>query len=206
MPAPKGADKAVRMDAVASQRVAYYQSEDSVGVLAPRDWHGFGTYGSSGLSLTVTPRAIKSADLRGEIAGPVIQVSMINGDSGGRFTVARVIARVFPTQRGFVESVIKERHVPAGDFPFGPYPKDKLTYRNKLVVEFQTSPHSEGLGTVAGFKPNDEPIKGVAIINLEDEIPSLEILTVRFMPDNADLTSQIIQQFEQDCGVTRATK
>jgi hypothetical protein len=80
-----------------------------------------------------------------------------------------------------------------------------LTYRNDLVVEFQTSPHSEGLGTVAGLKPNDEPIKGVAVINLEDGIPYLKLLTVRCKPDHDDLASQIIQQFEQDCGVTPAT-
>ena len=83
--------------------------------------------------------------------------------------------------------------------------KDKLTYRSDLVVEFQTPPHSEGLGTQYGLTPNDEPINGVAII-LEGESPgeppSLELLTVRLMPDKDYLTSQIIQQFERDCGVS----
>jgi hypothetical protein len=58
-PAPKGANKIVRLDAVKSKRLAYYKSETPGGVLAPRDWHGFGTYGSSGSSLIVSPHPIK---------------------------------------------------------------------------------------------------------------------------------------------------
>jgi hypothetical protein len=78
-------------------------------------------------------------------------VAEISGEMSGRFSVAQVIARIFPKQIEFTERVIKEGTEPASDFPFGPYPKDKLTYRSDRVVEFRTPPHSEGLGTQLGF-------------------------------------------------------
>jgi hypothetical protein len=67
--------------------------------------------------------------------------------------------------------------------------------RSDLVVEFRTPPHCEGLGEST---PNDQPIYGVAILDLEGEDPTVSLLTVRFMPQNDHLTSQIIQQFESD--------
>lgn len=141
------------------------KSDSSAGVLAPRGWHGFGGYGTSGLNLTVVPRPMNSFDDLGrDITGPGIQVHSISGEMSGRYSVAKVIARVFPTQRAFTESVIKEGISPASDFPVGPYPNDKLTYQSDLVVQFQTPPHSQGLGTTFGLTPNNEPINGVVIM------------------------------------------
>lgn len=119
-PAPKRAGKEVVLDAGAARRLAYYESESSWGVLAPRGWHCFGTYGSSGGSLTVSPYSLTFDNL-GTLNGPFIEVTELSGETSGRFRVARVIARVFPTQREFAESVIKEGLEPASDFPFGPY-------------------------------------------------------------------------------------
>jgi hypothetical protein len=140
-------------------------------------------------------------DLSKDITGPGIQVHSVSGEMSGRFEVARVIARVFPTQTAFTENVIKEGIRPESDFPSGPYPKDKLIYRNDLVVQFQTPPHTMGLGTEFGLTPNDEPINGVVIMQGAgaEESPSLEFLIVRLTPDYGDLTAQIVQQFERDC-------
>ena len=44
-----------------ASKLAYYQAEKGIGVLAPRDWHCFGTYGSGGDTLYVTPQPINSA-------------------------------------------------------------------------------------------------------------------------------------------------
>jgi hypothetical protein len=203
-PAPKGTAKAVWLDRTASRMLAYYKSDSSSGVLAPRGWHGFGGYGTSGSNLTVVPRPMNSFDDLGrDITGPGIQVHSISGEMSGRFSVAKVIARIFPTQRAFTESVIKEGLIPASDFPFGPYPNDKLIYQGDLVVQFQTPPHSQGLGTAFGLTPNNEPINGVVIMQGAgaEESPSIKFLIVRLMPDNGDLTAQIIQQFERDCAV-----
>ena len=108
------------------------------------------------------------------------------------------VARVFPTQREFAESVIKEGIEPASDFPFGPYPTDTLKYHGDVTVEFQTPANTKGLGTEFGLQPNDEPISGVAAIKWDGEDIYLVCLTVRLMPDTRDLTTQIIQQFERD--------
>jgi hypothetical protein len=131
------------------------------------------------------------------MTGPFIEVVRRSGETSGRFAVARVIARVFPTIRVYAKTVIAQNSLPEDDFPFGPYPKDKLTYRSDLVVEYHTPPHSDGLGTEYGYPSNGEPISGVAII-LGGDSPYLEILTVRLMPDKNYLAPQIIKQFERD--------
>jgi hypothetical protein len=58
-PAPEGESKAVALDGKDSKRLAYYQSERSAGVLAPRGWHGFGSYGLWGSRIIVTPDQLK---------------------------------------------------------------------------------------------------------------------------------------------------
>jgi hypothetical protein len=200
MAAPKGSAKPVQIDVSLSQKLAYYKATNTSGVLAPRGWYCFETYGSGGSTLFLAPQPLKTPDLfsttwRG-FTGPVIQVSAINGDTSGRFEVARIIARYFPAQMAFVQSVIKEGIEPASQFPSGPYPKDKLTYLNDQIVEYQTPAHSEGLGTVGQLQKNDDPIYGVAI--LQGKTPDLLLLTVRLPPDKHDLAAPIIQQIEQD--------
>jgi hypothetical protein len=198
--APKGAEKLVGIDAGAAQKLAYYKAENSPGVLAPRGWYCFGTYGSGSSSLLVTPQPIKTDKLlsatSGGITGPAISVSETNGGTSGRFAVAGLIARVFPARKTFVQSVIKEGLVPASEFPFGPYPNDKLIFQSDRIVEYQTPPHSEGLGAMGWFKTSDYPTNGVAI--LQGEVPDLLFLAVRLPPDLNDLASHIIRQAERD--------
>ena len=199
VPAPKGDEKVVQIDARAAQRLAYYEAAD-YGVLAPRGWYCFGTYGSNASNLYVAPEPIKGDDLFsttwGGFTGPAIQASEISGETSGRLEVARVIARVFPAQKAFVQSVIKEGIEPASGFPFGPYPNDKLIFQSDRIVEYQSPPLSEGLGTISSLRANDYPINVVAI--LQGQAPDLLLLTVRLPPDMNDLTSHIIQQIERD--------
>jgi uncharacterized RDD family membrane protein YckC len=206
VPAPKGDVKVVQVDASAAQRLAYYESAQYTGsgVLAPRGWYCFGTYGSDGSHLFVTPQPINSDDLfstaGGGFIGPAIQASTISGETSGRLEVARVIARVFPAQQAFVQSQIEEG-IPSSDFPLGPYPKDKLIFQSDRIVEYQTPPHSEGLGTTVGsLQANDYPVNAVAI--LKGQAPDLLILMVRLPPGLNDLTSHIIQQMERDNAVS----
>jgi hypothetical protein len=116
--------------------------------------------------------------------------------TSGRFTVARVIARVFPGYKAFVRSVIEEGISPASEYPFGPYPNDKLTYHGGRVVEFRASPHSEGLGTVGRLRASDDPIDGAAV--LQGPTPDLLLLTIRLPSNLNDLTSVIIHQVERE--------
>ena len=45
--APAGPSKAVAVPAATAQRLAWYKAQYGPGVLAPRGWHCFSTYGSN---------------------------------------------------------------------------------------------------------------------------------------------------------------
>lgn len=197
---PSGRVKDLPIPAALARRLAYYKMEYGAGVLAPRCWHCFGTYGSNGATLYVSPDPIKTADLFSTswqgFAGPVIQMSFENGDTSGRFAVAKTIARVFPAHKAFVEGVIAEGIESASSFPYGPYPADTLKYRSKDVVEFVTPARTEGLGTASRLQKNDSSISGVAILIGEE--PNLLKVCVRLPSGLSDLTQFIIQQAERD--------
>jgi hypothetical protein len=195
----------VPIEAKAVARLAYYkaEAEDGFGVLAPRGWYCFGTYGSNGANLYVSPNPIRGDDvLLGKdgwkgFAGPAVQLSVESGGTSGRFGVARMMARVFPNRHEFVERVIAEGIEPASDFPSGSYPKDRLTYRGKELVEFTTPAETEGLGTQSRLLKNREPIRGVAML-VGDEEPDLVYLAVRLPAGMDDLVPVIVQQTERD--------
>jgi hypothetical protein len=198
--APSGRSKTTTLPAEAAKRLSYYKAEEGIGVLAPRGWRCFGTYGSNGATLYVSPDPIKAADLFSTnwkgFAGPVIQISESIGDTSGRFEVAKTIARVFPAHKAFVEGVIGEGIVPARSFPYGPHPADTLKYRGENVVEFQTPALTEGLGTASRLQKNDSPICGVAILFGEE--PSLLQLSVRLPSETSDLAPLITEQTERE--------
>jgi hypothetical protein len=184
-----------------AQHLAYYKSEyGQIGALAPRGWHCFGTYGSSGTALYISPEPINGAEFFSakskDFGGPVIEMSMEYGGTSGRFGVARTIARVFPAHFSFARSVISEGLEPASDFPRGPFPKDRLTYRSNEIVEFQTPPYEKGLGTNSRLRADGTPIRGVAILHGQDT--DLLQLSVRLPQESSKLTQIIIEQTERD--------
>jgi hypothetical protein len=182
----------VQLPSSVARDVAFYQAALGTGILAPRGGHCLGLYGSSGSSLIVTPQAFKSRDYYSSglasAKGQVIVVDHFDGGTAGRFEVAEVIARVFPGQRAFVEQVIKG--FPDTKYTFGPYPADKLIVQTDRLVQFETPPHSEGLGTRDGLEANGDPVEGVAI--LHEEAPDLLMLRVRLPKEQRDLAPVII--------------
>lgn len=198
--APQGTSKTVRIPAEMASHLAYYEAEQGLGVLAPRAWYCFETYGSNGGALYVSPSPIKPEDLFSDkwsgFAGPAVELADDVGDTSGRFEVAAIIARVFPAYKAFVDKVIAEDIEPATDFPFGPYPQDKLTYKSKEVVEYETPAEAEGLGTASRLGKSADPIRGVAI--LRGETPDLVLLSVRLSVEQARLAPAIIQQVENE--------
>ena len=125
--APAGPSKAVAVPAATAQRLAWYKAEYGPGVLAPRGWHCFSTYGSNGSNLFVSSDAIDSKtllsmDWKG-FTGSAIEIAVSSGGTSGRFEVAKVIARVFPAYKQFAQNVIAEGIEPASDFPVGPVPE-----------------------------------------------------------------------------------
>jgi hypothetical protein len=204
--APSGKSLAVAIPAALAQRLAYYKAEYSSGVLAPRGWNCFSTYGSNGASLFVSPdridsKTLLSLDWKG-FAGPAVQISVSSGGTSGRFEVAKVIARVFPAYKTFAQSVIAEGIEPASDFPFGPYPSDKLTYLGKNIVDFETPANKQGLGTDSRLQMNASPIDGVAIIGGAD--PDLTMLSARVPATDSDLIPAMVAQVEIEAATTRA--
>jgi hypothetical protein len=201
--APTGKSKAIWIPtrlAELNERLAYYKAKYSAGVLAPRGWHCFSTYGSNGASLFVSPdpmgsKTLLSLDWKG-FSGPAVQISVSSGGTSGRFEVAKVIARVFPEYKAFAQNVIAEGIEPASDFPFGPYPSDKLTYRSKNVVEFETPANAQGLGTDSRLQMNASPIYGVAIISGKDT--DLTLVTARLPDSDGDLLQFTLGQAQFD--------
>ena len=78
------------------------------------------------------------------------------------------------------------------NYKFGSYPDDTLIVQTDRRVQFQTPPHSEGLGTMSRLKANDDPVDGVAI--LKGATPDLLMLRVRLPLKQRDLAPLIIQQ------------
>jgi hypothetical protein len=198
--APTGKSKAVAIPTGIGQRLAYYKAEYGAGVLAPRGWHCFSTYGSNGASLFVSPDPIDPkapfSDSWKGFSGQAIQISYSSGGTSGRFEVAQIIARVFPEYKAFAENVIAEGIEPASSFPFGPYPKDKLTYRSKSIVEFETPANTQGLGTDSRLQANASPIDGVAILSGADT--DLLLLSERLPEKDHDLIATIVRQVEKE--------
>ena len=193
--APKGDPKTVQFSAAIARQLAYYKSAVGDGVLAPRGWYCFGLLGSSGSSFYVSPSPI---DVSG-FSGIAIERSFRYGDGSGRFEVARVMARVFPDYRTYVTNLVKEWEFDLRDYPFGPYPTDRVIYRNKNVVEYQTPAEAEGLGTESLVRKSSSPMDGVAILleNGEDA-PNLLLLSLRLPASFATLAPVIIGQVERD--------
>jgi len=197
--APSGKAPQMSMRADIAQQLAYYSSAEGIGVLAPRSWYCTGTYGSGGEHIYVSPqpidaRSILSVDWGG-FTGPAIQLDHRYGDTSGRFAVAEIIARVFPSFKAFAMGVMKELS-PPDTFSFGPYPNDTLTYKGKTVVEYRTPAQASGLGTLSSLKENDSPIEGVAI--LVEKTPDVIQLSVRLPSNLTELTPVVIQQVERE--------
>jgi len=194
---PTDDNKQVTLSAKATQQLAYYKAELGFGVLAPRGWHCFGLSGSGGTSLYVVPEPIQAEEIYSKVSagfkGPVVALEENSGAGGsGSFQVAEIIARVFPAYKDFLTG-FRADGVP---LPAGPYPTDKLTYKSKRIVEYETPANTDGLGTQPGIMKDSLPIAGVAV--LSGKAPDAELLTVRLPTKLKLLAPAIVQQLEED--------
>ena len=201
--APTEAEMVVQIDPKMAQKLAYYKAATSSGVLAPRGWYCFGTYDAGGDSTFVTPDPIDTGHFflgaRRTLTGAAIDVDHLYGGTSGRSLVARVIARVFPGYKSFVDGVIEMFDFLAKEMVFGPYPSDKLIYRSDRLVEYRTPPRSEGLGTMSSrLQPNNRAIGGFAA--LLGELPFVDVLlvSVRLPPEMISLEGAIVEQLEHE--------
>jgi hypothetical protein len=127
MPVPKTSVAFVPIRSAIAAKLAFYKSANGLGLLAPRGWHCYGTVGSGGSQLFVTPEPVNLREYFSNawpgFQGQVVQLVRRLGDTPGRFNVAEVIMRVFPERRSFAESV--RVGFPGTNLPVGPYPADK---------------------------------------------------------------------------------
>lgn len=196
---PFGTTKLVWATPWEAAQLAYYRAGD-LAVLAPRGWHCFELYDSSGSGLHVAPAPFEGGrfldDARAGLRGPAVETQWRCGGTSGRFTVAEFIAMVFPSRLGFTLEVMQAFEMVPSRFRFGPYPEDRLVYRTPDSLRYTTPAWKQGLGTRSWLKPGARPIEEAAL--LTGEFPDLLHLAIR-LPDNlASLSPAIIRQFEAD--------
>lgn len=202
VPAPSGQAPELQITADDAAQLAWYKSPSAPGVLAPRGWNCFGTYGSNGASLYVSPGPIDSELVFSKswkgFNGPVIQISTMDGGTSGRFEVARKIARLFPERMDFTRRIVAEGLVTANDFPEGPFLSDKITYKTASLAEFETPAGASGMGTQSMLLPSDEPITGLVFVTVPQNGDPYDVsLQIRLPHDMAQLASTILSGAER---------
>jgi hypothetical protein len=189
-PAPKKPTSMPRVTGSEASKLAYYESS-ALGVLAPRGWHCFGLYGSSGSILIVTPEKHEEDLFKPGpgLRGPAVQLSVSFGDTSGRFEAAEVAARLFPSRKKYVEGVMSEGVEPRSSFHFGPFPTDTIRRYGDNGVEFETPANTVGMGTKSRLVPNGDRIRGRAEMTSQND---LVLLVVRVSNDQDDLATTIL--------------
>ena len=194
VPAPRGEPQVVDLDPALAKDLAFYKAAvndaASLSVLAPRGWHCFYRYGSSGSILRVAPVDDIDNTKGISVTRPGVVVSLSYGDTSGRFEVATYAARLFAvTRRDFVERVIAEDIEPRDAFPYGPYPADILTYDGPNRVIFETPAGKEGIGSFG--KIATAPIYGVVELTTDDD-PNMATIQLSLPADLQHLRPAIL--------------
>lgn len=193
--APKAKPYSVRTTPELARGLAYYQSANGLGVLAPRGWDCVGTVGFGGDQLYVAPKPV---GLRDRFQGPVVKLIRRRGGSVGRAEVAEVIMRVFPAYQAVAGRAAAM--FPQMVLPTGPYPADQLTYEGKASVQYTTPANSNGLGTFLGLGKSSSAVHGVALLlGADREVPDLLLLAVRLPPELPQaMVPLVIRQVQGD--------
>jgi hypothetical protein len=203
--APHGNPKIVAIDPSIASQLAYYKAKNGPGVYAPRRWHCRLWYGSSGGTLIVAPEDFGPPFFpMPNMHTPAVSVSHLFGGTSGRFGVAAIAARYFPTMANkFVSTVRAEAAMldsfDSSMFEQNKYPNDSLHYLNDVTVEFLTPAMRSGMGTEDTYSPTADPIKGVIVLISPDmEWPSVSILRIRLPAVTAQLEHAILH-LEEAC-------
>lgn len=179
---PTGTRISLAISPQSARQLAWYEARAGVGVLAPRDWQCRGSYGSSGTGLVVRPR------LTGRGTGVVLRLTF--GYTFGRFAVAEMIRRLFPHWIGFADRVENAYDLPPS--PTGPYPADRLLYRDHSLVEYVTPKGAEGLGTIPPNGTEPGPVHG--FVMLTGSVPNMVHLSMQLPQEQAELSPVIRQE------------
>jgi hypothetical protein len=170
--------------------------------LAPSGWRCLGLYGSSGSTLIVTPETHEPRDFldsETKIAGPVVLVHHISGDTSGRFQAANIDAQIFRAASDFVAKVKRDWPDSAADIRSGPYPTDRIKPLGPTLVEFETPPDRDGIGVAFPLQSSALPIQGAAIL-LPKQTMDVVLIAIRLPPELSGLSPEISRAFKQNRG------
>lgn len=190
---PRGG-RAPDVPARAAPKLAWYVMYQGLGVLAPRGWRCFGLYGSNGSTLIVAPEPLSWERITGDkgFDGPIVQLSVSFGGTSGRFEVAHVAGRLFPSARTFVDAVAAEG---LDDQPYvrEPFPDDRITHRGASQALYTTPAGKVGLGTQSKLAPGTLPIDGIELLSRDGEM-DLTSLAARLPAPLRPLVAVVIRQ------------
>jgi hypothetical protein len=175
--------------------LAFYSVSEGIesGILAPKGWDCFGTYGSDGNTLYVVPNRLGGDILdRSEKVknGPAVTKRISIGGTSGRFNVAKIGGRIFPSARAFALRVRKEGLDDPKEYVFTRWPADRIVRLSEFAASYMTPPRANGLGTAFGLEPEREPVFGLVFltdIEERNDGPLLEGISVRLDQDNRQL-------------------
>ena len=181
-------------------QMAYYRSEGSPGVFAPKGWSCRAWDGSNGSLLVVTPKRIPPPYYPlPVIDGPAVTMETSDAGSSGRFHVAIVATQLFPlVGSDFIERVRQEHLISDSSFEPEHFPYDNRHYLSDRFVEYVTAANRTGLGTEGVLEMSDLPIRGLTILNLQAEVNSLIEVRVR-LPPALNAVAETILQLETVC-------
>jgi len=185
----------VPLDGRMAGQLAYYRSERSPGVYAPRGWQCHGWDGLNGTILVVTPKSLQPPFVPlPVVSGPAIAIETSDAAGPGRFHVAIVAAQVFALiGEDFITRIRQEHLIPDASFEAEPDADDQIQNISDRLVEFTTPPNRSGLGTNDMFEPSDWPVRGLIILNLPSELNSLTEVRVRLPPGMIGIAATVVQ-------------
>jgi hypothetical protein len=190
----------LRIEQRMADQLAYYASAHSLGVFAPKGWSCRAWSGANGSFLIVTPKRIAPPFYPlPAVGGPAVTVNSWDGSGSGRFHVAIVAAQLFSLVGSeFIARVRQEHLISDSSFGVTRNADDDVKYLSDRLVEFFTPANHSGIGTDDMLEASTMPIRGLMILNLENEAAALTEVRVR-LPSNLSSEPEAILQLEATC-------
>lgn len=192
--APSGKPVSAAVSPNVGAQLAFYKGAHGQGVFAPVGWYCREWYGSNGYIVAVTPAPPPDHIPPQRVPGPGVELLFRDGETSGRFDVARISARFFPdVMRDFIQEVRDEALEPESSFKPTRYPKDTVKGISKRMLEFSTPGREAGFGTEGLLAQSDEAVRGVVALNAPSEDTGVSVLRVRLPAEQKSLSDAIVE-------------
>jgi hypothetical protein len=196
----------VQVEPRLADQLAYYGSARRLGVFAPKGWSCRAWSGANGSFLVVTPKHLAPPYYPlPNIGGPAVTINSWDGGGPGRFHVAIIAAQLFSLVGSeFIAHVRQEHLIPDSSFGVTRYAEDDVKYLSDRLVEFSTPANHPGIGSDDMLEVSAAPIRGLMILNLENEVDTLTELRIR-LPPNLNSLAEAILQLQATCMQSQKT-